>query len=163
VPAAEHRAVTQHTTQQRRQTLIRFVLLFWASELFLQRLSAIQRTPLLSLPAQIHDPWVAHTDHSRHLHSAVPGRSALHGPSARHQPALVVLARSSIALRTTAAEQKHASCEIHLLTTPVLVRLRCNCTRDQLNILFRTQWPLLVPEQHNSPPQIQTIHVTLGC
>ena len=63
------------------------------------------------------------------------------------------LARSSIALRTTAAEQKHASSEIHLLTTPVLVRLRCNCIRDQMNILFRTQWPLLVPEQHNSSPQ----------
>jgi hypothetical protein len=68
------------------------------------------------------------------------------------------LARSSIALRTTAAEQKHASSEIHLLTTPVLVRLRCNCIRDQLNILFRTQWPLLDPEQHNSPPQSRPSH-----
>jgi hypothetical protein len=51
-PLQTHRAVTQHTTQQRRQTLIKFVLLFWASELPRQRLSAIPRTPLLSLPAQ---------------------------------------------------------------------------------------------------------------
>lgn len=32
-----HRAVTQRMTQQRRQALFRFMLLFWASELCCQR------------------------------------------------------------------------------------------------------------------------------
>lgn len=63
--------------------------------------SAIQRTPLLSLPAQRSMiPGSLTQTTAAIFHSAVPGCGALHGPSASHQPPLAVwhAARSLFAL-----------------------------------------------------------------
>jgi hypothetical protein len=83
-----HHAVTQHRPQQRRQVLVTMVLLFWASEITCQRSPTYLPLSLARRP-ETHDPWVAHTDRSRHLHSMVPGCGALGGPSARHLATLL--------------------------------------------------------------------------